>query len=142
MSLLFTIIMSTLFWKSLTQANNTFVNTIEEHRNKSKISMTILYNDNKNKDFFEDNQYEEDNEYYFSPELYDDILDMYEWTTTLPNYTDIISKRLDNYYNVNHNNTLTKYLYDKEEAGWFPDTDVVYDEAETIEELTEEEGKE
>jgi len=130
--------MSTLFWKSLTQSNDKFVKTFEEHKNMSKISMTISYDHNKNKNFFEDSQYENDNDYYVSPEIYDDILDMHEWTTNLPQYTDIISKRIDNYFNTNYNRKLITYLYDKEEDGWFPDTDVVYDVEKSIVEDEEE----
>lgn len=137
--LLITIIMATLFWNSLTQPTDTFSNTLQEHKNKSKISMTITYGHNKNISFFDDNQYENDSESNISPEVYEEILNTYEWSVSLPNYTDLISKRLDNYFNTNYNKKLITYLYDKEEDEWFDETDVVYDFGEWAEAEEEEE---
>jgi hypothetical protein len=98
--------------------------------------MTVSYDRNKNINFFEDNQYDNDN----SPEVYEEILNEYEWSVSLIDYNNSISMRLDNYYNTNYNNKLIKYLYDKEEETWFPDTyvdDWVGEEEEEEEEYEE-----
>jgi hypothetical protein len=101
--------------------------------------MTITYGHNKNISFFDDNQPENDYESNISPEVYEEILNAYEWSVSLPNYTDLISKRLDNYFNTNYNKKLITYLYDKEEDEWFDETDVVYDFGEWTEAEEEEE---
>ena len=111
--------MSTLFWNSITKSNDDFTNILEEHKNKSKISMTVSYIQNNNTTFFDDKQSENEGEFYESPEVYEDILDEYEWSVSLQDHTNSISMRIDNYFNSRYNNNLTKYLYDKEENIWF-----------------------
>ena len=52
------IIMASLFWNSLTQDTDDFTQTLENHKNTSKISITISYGYNKNQSFFSNNNNE------------------------------------------------------------------------------------
>ena len=133
------IIMASLFWNSLTQDTDDFTQTLENHKNTSKISITISYGYNKNQSFFSNNNNEGEDEYEYdiSQDIYEEIQDIDYWSRQLRSFTNSITKRIDNYYKNHHNTALLSYLYDREEDVLFEDNTKGEDVIEIIEEIEE-----
>lgn len=112
--------MANLFWNSLTQSTDDFSKILEHHKNKSKIHISIQYKEDNNQSFFEENQ----DETGISDNVYEIIQDMNKWSQRLPSYTNSSNKQIDYYSKINYNKELLSFLYDKEEDGWFDDSEL------------------